>query len=168
MGLLGARPGHGKTSRGMELAAFANDINRKAVFFSLEYNDTDIADRVDALGLGRQFKSVVVDTSDDICAQSIMDRLLKLNANSLAVVDYLQLLDQKRTHPSVNDQLVSLRQFSRKTGSIILMISQIHRSFDLNAKHMPDVSDIRMPNPFDMSLFDKKCFLHEGEIQINA
>ncbi|WP_253276864.1 hypothetical protein [Ruegeria sp. 6PALISEP08] len=47
------------------------------------------------------------------------------------------------------------------------MISQFDRSFDLSDKTMPDLSDVRLPNPLDLSAFDKACFLHNGEIQMD-
>jgi hypothetical protein len=46
------------------------------------------------------------------------------------------------------------------------MISQIDRSFDLSAKPMPCLDDIRLPNLIDLSLFDQRCFLHDGEVRI--
>jgi len=38
MVLIGARPGHGKTLLGLELAALAELIDRTGYFFTLDYN----------------------------------------------------------------------------------------------------------------------------------
>ena len=46
------------------------------------------------------------------------------------------------------------------------MISQIDRAFELSSCDMPSVDDFRLPNPLDLSIFDKRCFLHDGEVQI--
>jgi hypothetical protein len=33
---------------------------------------------------------------------------------------------------------------------------------------MPDLHDIRLPNPIDLRVFSKACFVHEGEIRLQA
>lgn len=168
--LLGARPGHGKTLLGLELAAHASHFKRKGLFFTLEYNQGDVQDRFKALDidLGQLSKPPIIDTSDDICADHIINRLDETVGEAIAVVDYLQLLDQNRSRPDLTDQVQALKSYSKTHGSIIVMISQIDRAFELGAKRVPDLTDVRLPNPFDLSLFNKTCFLHEGEMQIEV
>ncbi|RUU73632.1 DNA helicase, partial [Mesorhizobium sp. M7A.T.Ca.TU.009.01.3.1] len=41
-------------------------------------------------------------------------------------------------------------------------------SYDPAKKPCPDIGDVRLPNPLDLSLFDKTCFLNKGEIRFHA
>ena len=168
--LLGARPGHGKTLLGLELAALASRGGRRGHFFTLDYNERDVLNRFTALGLDPEqlADSLIIDTSDDICADHIIDQVGQTAGDALAVVDYLQLLDQKRSSPQLGEQIRALKSHARAHGLIVVMISQIDRTFELKGKRVPDLTDVRLPNPFDLSLFDKTCFLHEGEIQFDV
>lgn len=168
MVLIGARPGHGKTLLGLELAALAESANRKGYVFTFEYNETDVWDQLEKLGFDAKGfdRPVVVDTSDNICAAHIIERLSAADNNALVVVDYLQLLDQKRDNPPLEEQVRSLKKFATEKGAIIVVMSQIDRAFDLSDDDMPSMDDIRLPNPVDLSLFDKRCFLNDGDIQI--
>ncbi|UWR24640.1 DNA helicase [Sulfitobacter sp. S190] len=168
MVLIGARPGHGKTLLGLELTALAEKSNRTGYVFSLDYNEADVWDRFEKLGFDpkEHERPVFVDTSDDICAAHIIERLRNAPDPALAVVDYLQLLDQKRSNPPLVEQVRALKEFAVKRGAIVVMISQIDRVFELSSTNMPSIEDIRLPNPVDLSLFDKRCFLHDGEVQL--
>ncbi|MEM8752935.1 MAG: DNA helicase [Pseudomonadota bacterium] len=168
--LIGARPGQGKTLLGLDLAAAAADLGRAGFFFSLDCHERDVADLYGALGLDRseRARALAIDTSDDICADRIVDRLARTGRPAVAVVDYLQLLDQKRSNPSLQDQIEAISAFAKAEGAVVAMISQIDRAFDLSGKRMPDRSDVRLPNPLDLSLFRRACFLHEGEVRLEA
>lgn len=168
MVIIAARPGHGKTLLGLELTALAERINRTGYVFTLDYNETDVWDRFGKLGFDpKKFeRPIVVDTSNNICAAHIIECLSSTSDDVLVVVDYLQLLDQRRSHPPLDEQVRALKEFATERGAIVVMISQIDRAFELSSVGMPSVEDIRLPNPVDLSLFDMRCFLHEGEIQI--
>jgi len=168
--VVGARPGHGKTLFGLELAALARKNRRKGYVFSLDYNDKDVWDRYAKLGLDPKDNDgpIVVDTSDAICAAHIIERLATTPDRAFIVVDYLQLLDQKRSNPPLEEQVRALKNFAIEYGAVVVLISQIDRAFELSSSTMPTLADIRLPNPLDLSLFDKKCFLHDGQIQMEA
>ena len=168
MVLIAARPGHGKTLLGLELSALAEKNNRTGFVFTLDYNETDVWDQFEKLGFDpRRFaRPVVVDTSDGICAAYIIEPVGNTPGDALVVVDYLQLLDQKRSNPPLDEQIRALKSFAAESGAIVVMISQIDCAFDLSSGGLPGIDDVRLPNPADLSLFDKRCFLHDGEIQI--
>ncbi|EEA94418.1 DNA helicase [Pseudovibrio sp. JE062] len=166
LALIAARPGQGKTLFGLELAIQANKAGQESHFFTLEYTPADVLKRVSQLGYNPTAKDTAfqLDCSDDICASYIVNKLKSARPNTLVIIDYLQLLDQKRQNPELATQLVELREFAQKTGVIIALISQVQRDFDLSMKALPDLADVRLPNPVDLTSFTRTCFLHNGEI----
>jgi len=168
--LIGARPGHGKTLMSLELIAEGIKQGHQGVFFTLEYNESDVLNSLRDIGanlaiLNDQFG---FDNSDNINSDYIMARLETAPRGSIVVVDYLQLLDQKRENPELNLQVQALKSFARKSGMIIVIISQIDRAYDALIKPFPQLEDVRTPNSVDLTLFNKTCFLNNGEVQINA
>jgi len=168
--LLGARPFEGKTAMSLRLAVEAMKAGRKAVFFTLEYPEREVPDRLRAIGedpdrFGALFD---FDCSDAISAATIMERLGTAQRGTIAVIDYLQLLDQRRDNPSLMEQVRALRTFARERGVTVVFLSQIDRSYDPVQKPCPDLEDVRLPNPLDLGLFDKTCFLHGGEVRFSA
>ncbi|MEI3850436.1 MULTISPECIES: DNA helicase [Ensifer] len=168
--LLGARPGQGKTLKSLELAVDAMRSGHRAFFFTLEYTVNDVIDRFPAIGADyAPFATLFeIDCSDTISADYIIRKLALAPSSTLVVVDYLQLLDQRRENPAVSDQVSKLRAYARERGLIFVFISQIDRSYDAATKPFPDIGDIRMPNPLDLGLFDKTWFVSKGEIQFQA
>lgn len=168
--LIGARPGHGKTLLSLQLAIEAMKAGRRAVFFTLEYTAKDVLGHFRALGVEpAQFEALFsFDDSDAMSAAHIIQALADTLPGTLAIVDYLQLLDQKRGNPELTDQIRDLKAFAREKGLILVFISQIDRSYDPAVKPCPDLRDIRLPNPLDLSLFSKTCFLNEGEVRFQA
>jgi replicative DNA helicase len=168
--LIGARPGHGKTLLGLQLAIEAMKAGRQAAFFTLEYTAGDMLGRFRALGVEpAQFEELFTfDDSDAISADHIVRSLANATRGTLAIVDYLQLLDQKRGNPELGVQIRALKAFAQEKGVILVFISQIDRSYDPAIKSCPDLADVRLPNPLDLSLFDKSCFLNDGEIRFQA
>jgi replicative DNA helicase len=168
--LLGARPGQGKTLLGLELLVEAVNKRRRGYFFTLEYNERDVLMRLQALGMDAQKfnRAFILDTSDDICAKHVIAKLSAAPSGAIAVIDYLQLMDQRRRNPELGEQINALRNFARASGAIIVALSQINRAFELRSDPLPELADVRLPNPLDLSLFTKTCFLHEGEVQLEA
>lgn len=168
--LLGARPGHGKTLLSLELAVEAMKAGNKSVFFSLEYAERHALDSFRAIGVEQtQFGALFeFDGSDAISADHVMKKLALAERGTLAVIDYLQLLDQRRENPDLMLQIRALKSFARDHGLIIVFISQIDRSYDPATKPCPDLADVRLPNPLDLTLFNKTCFLNDGEVRFGA
>lgn len=168
--LVGARPGHGKTLMALELAIEAMKSGHRGVFFTLEYTEKDILNRFDALGVKpAQFASqFTFDCSDAITADYIVAMLQSAPSGTLVVIDYLQLLDQRRESPPLAEQVVALKSFARARGLVIVFISQIDRRYDPAKKPYPDLQDVRRPNPLDLTLFDKTCFLNNDGSRVHA
>ncbi len=168
--LLGARRGHGKTLMGLKLIVEALKLGRQGVFFTFECSEAEIVSHFKTIGGDFAIFSDLFqfDNSDAINADYIMDRLASAQPGTVVVIDYLQLLDQKRSNPELMVQVRALRAFAHDQGMIIVFISQIDRSYDAAAKPCPDLGDVRLPNPLDLSLFDKSCFLNDGRVRIEA
>jgi len=168
--LLGARPGHGKTLMGLEFIIEAINAGNQATFYSLEYTEKDIAERLSALGsdILTNKDAFTFDTSDDICADYIIEGLSSAPRGTVVVIDYLQLLDQNRSKPIIATQLPALKTFAETAGLIVIMISQIDRNYDPTTKSLPDITDVRMPNSIDLELFTKMIFINDGELNLQA
>lgn len=164
--LLGARPGQGKTLMSLRLAVEAIKAGHRAFIFTLEETEKGILDRFAAIGAGRHtFEPLLdIDCSDQITADYIADRLTSVPCGTFVVVDYLQLLDQKRDTPELETQVRGLKALAGSQGLILVLLSQIHRSYDPSKKPVPDSQDVRLPNPLDLRLFDKTCFLNGGKV----
>lgn len=160
--LLGARPGQGKTLMALSLAARAGQSGRAAWVFTLDYTHADVEDRLTRLGLTAE--AIAVDTSDAICAEYVVDQLA--GAPAIAVIDFMQILDQRRSDPPLQAQVATLRQCADATGACLVLVSQIDRAFDLSGREMPGWGDLRLPNPLDLGLFDLGCFVHDGRMQV--
>lgn len=163
--LLGARPGLGKTLMGLKLAVEAVRSGNRGFFFTLEYTERDVLDRLRVIGVERRQlgASFAFDCSDAISADYITEALASTPGGTLAVIDYLQLLDQKRDNPDLNSQIRALKAFALRQGVILVFISQIDRRFEASGNRLPDLKDIRLPNALDLSLFSKACFLNGSE-----
>lgn len=169
--LLASRPGQGKTLLAAGLAIEALTRGHGAAFFSLEETVAGVARcfarqgrRIEAFG-----SRLVIDCSDRICADHIAERLAAVPPGTLVVVDYLQLLDQPRERPPVAQQVARLRAFAEARGAIIVCLSQVRRDFEPSgARPCPGLADVRLPNPLDLALFTKACFLHDGRLQVQG
>jgi replicative DNA helicase len=165
MMLIGARPGQGKTRLALEIAAEAIKHGHDGVFFSLAYTEAEVMKQMaflemDADQLGARLR---YDCSDDICADYIVDQLSMAKPDTLVVVDYLQAMDQKRTHPPVASQVLTLRSLAARMRLTFVFVSQIVRTYDPQIKPVPDLDDVRLPNPVDLALFTKTHFIGNPE-----
>ncbi|TDR89594.1 DNA helicase [Enterovirga rhinocerotis] len=165
--LIGARPGQGKTLMALRLAVEAMARGRRSVVFTLEDTERDIAGRFAALGIepGRFGGLFASDCSDAICADHIVGALDTAAPGTFAVVDYLQLLDQRRDKADLGTQIRTLKAFARRREVVMAVTAQIDRRYDPLRKRLPDIEDVRLPNPLDLALFDKACFLGGGGLR---
>lgn len=166
--LLGARPGHGKTLFGLSLLAESALAGRQGHFFTLEETEAGVLEKLKGEGyrpsaLRTRFH---LDMSEEICAAHICGALAGAPAGTVAVIDYLQLLDQRRSTPPLADQLSALKAFAQASGVILAAISQVSRGFEDKKAALPGLADVRLPNPADLSLFSRTCFLHDGQISL--
>lgn len=170
MVLVGARPGEGKTLFALELALEAMRSGGRSVFFSLECTARDIPALFAAVGAqpGGHEAAFAFDGSDGIDADHIVSALAQAPAGTLAVIDYLQALDHRRAAPDLASQIRTLRAFALERRVILVFIAQIDRAYDPLAKPCPDLGDVRLPNPVDVSAFSKACFLNAGEIRFRS
>lgn len=166
--LLAARPGQGKTLLGIKLAVDSVGRGNPSAFFTLEFTEADVercCNNLD-IDLDRYRSSMSIDTSDRISSPYIAAQLASAPANMLVVIDYLQLLDQRRENPTLMDQVAQLKRIAKERGIIIVCLSQVDRCYDSESKASPGLEDVRLPNPVDMSLFDKACFLNRGRMRL--
>lgn len=142
--LVGARPGQGKTLMSLELAVEAMKSGSRAAFFSLEYTEKDVLDRLRAIGVEPAGfdKLFEIDCSDTISADYIVKQMATAPRGTVVVIDYLQLLDQRRENPDLTVQVRALKSFACDKGLIVVFISQIDRSYDPSVKPCPDLSDV--------------------------
>ncbi len=168
--LLAARPGQGKTLLSLGLAAEWMARGNRAAVFTLEFTQADVLRCFDVLDkdIKRFADLFTVDDSDDIDADYIVAQLSSAPPNMFIVVDYLQLLDQRRENPTLTHQVMQLKHFARQHQAIIVCLSQVHRRYDPAIKPLPALTDIRLPNPLDLKLFDKACLLGRGKVQVGA
>jgi len=177
--LIGARPGMGKTS--FTIGLFVQAIQKKIApnfLFTLSEVKKDIIGRIatydETIGhVNEHIGYVGVDYSNEICADYIIEKTkYTITEQSVIVVDYLQLLDEKRTNPPIQEQVEKLKKYAKETGCIIIFISQVRREVENQDIAIPFLEDIRLPNPLDLSLLNKIILLYNEqqdsrEMQVN-
>ena len=161
MELLAARPRQGKTRIGLQLLVDAVRAGRQGVFFTLEFTERQTLDLLAEMHAGDDLPGIVAE--DAIDASTIMAHLADAPRGTLAVIDYLQVLDQRRETPPLQEQVSALREFAKRTGVALAFISQVDRAFDPHLASIPGLEDLRLPNPVPVQLFDRACFTHGGE-----
>lgn len=168
--LLGSRPGQGKTLLSIGLAVEAMTRGHRAAFFTLEFTTAEVEALFAVLGRSQQdFRGKwLLDTSEDMSAGYISERLADEPPGTLVVVDYLQLLDQRRDKPNLDQQVRELKTHAQKCRSVVICLSQIAREFKPSSGSIPSIRDVRMPNPVDLSIFDKACFMHAGKMRLHS
>jgi len=162
--LVGARPRVGKTTFAFGLIAQAIEAARpKSHVFTLVEREHDSQKRLGAYAdsIGQSEDLCWIDCSDDVSAEYIVDTARdRAKPGSLIVVDYLQVLDERRSNPPLQDQISRLKEFAKTTGCIVVILSQLDRRIGDREDQRPTVADIRLPNPVDLDLFNKIILLY--------
>lgn len=169
MVLVGARPRLGKTLFTSSLIAEASRAGHPpGAYFTLVDLEVAARERIHnhLVAEGLSGDEVYVDCSDDICAEYIIARLESRPVRgALVVVDYLQLLSEKKQHTPLDEQLGLLKSFAKTSGCKILMLTQLDRQLDLEPDQCPTLASVRLPNPVDLTRFNKVIFLYRKSSQ---
>jgi replicative DNA helicase len=169
LALIAARPGQGKTLFSLKLAVQTMRRGNRAAFFTLEFTQADVDacfEKIDEK-LSDFTDRPLIDDSDQICADYIATRLVSAPPKTLVIIDYLQLLDQKRINASIAEQVRRLKALAEDRQLIIVCLSQIDRRYDGSKQPVPGFGDLRLPNPLDIGLFNHACFLSRGKVQLS-
>lgn len=172
--LIGARPSKGKTL--FTIGLFVQAIKRKLApnyFFTLSEVHKDIAGRIavydETIGNEKEHQGfTTVDYSDDISADYIIEKTkTTISKKSIIVIDYLQLLDEKRSKPSLEEQVLKLKKFAVEKECIVIFISQVNREVENRLDNKPLMEDVRLPNPLNLKFFNKIIMLHRKDERLN-
>ncbi|MEO1268509.1 MAG: DNA helicase [Myxococcota bacterium] len=162
--LVGGRPMHGKTSFTIGLMAQAIcERNAHCGCFSLDFIEQEVHATMEAYerGLTQRTERYTLDCSDAISAEHIIAQTRDwIDHGSVLVIDYLQLLDQKRTTPPLQAQVEQLKNYAAERRCTIFCVSQINRSVETRPDPRPTAADVHLPNPLDLKLFNKLFFLY--------
>ena len=82
----------------------------------------------------------------------------------MIVVDYLQLLDEKRINAPLQEQIEKLKSYAKEKQCIIIFISQLDRKLESKINKSPTDADLRLPNPLDLSLINKRVYLSRKSV----
>lgn len=168
--LVGARPGKGKTM--FTIGLFVQAIQKKLApnyIFSLSEIPKDIAGRMgiydESMIKNNDYIGYVgLDYSNEISADHIIEKTkYTISKKSVIVVDYLQLLDEKRSNPTLQEQVLKLKNYAKEKESIVIFISQLNRELEYRDDKKPVMDDIRLPNPLELKFFNKIILLHKDE-----
>lgn len=165
--LIGARPGKGKTV--FTIGLLVQAIQKKQApnyCFSLSEIHKDIAGRITSYdeSIGENNKYIVLDYSNEISADYIIEKTKNtISKNSVIVIDYLQLLDEKRSNPTLQEQVFKLKNYAKEKECIVIFISQLKRELEYRTDKRPVMDDIRLPNPLELKFFNKIILLHKGD-----
>lgn len=166
--LVAARPGQGKTLFAAGLVAEALARGRHAAFFTLAVAAAEVERYLERTGrpLGAARERLLVDDGDGVTADHVAARLADAAPGTLVAIDYLQLLDQRRDQPPLDAQVAALARFAAAHGAVVVVLAQVRRDYRPDVKPFPDLGDVRLPNPVDLSAFTKACFLEGGRVHL--
>lgn len=165
--LVGARPGQGKTLLTLQILIDAMRNGQYGLFFTLAYTEREVLERMHRLNATpSEFNGLFeLHDSDRIDADYIIASLDGLPSGTVVVIDYLQMLNERRETPDLEHQVGQLRAYAKANGLVMIFISQVDRRFEAERGGLPGHAHIRLPNPLDLSLFDRFIFLNTGAIQ---
>lgn len=169
MMLIASRPGFGKTLLSLKMLLTAVKNAGSGYFFSLDFTRPQTEAKLQSLDAAfASYPNLHIDCSDEISSSYIIQQTQHAPSGSFLVVDYLQLLDQKRTNPSLQEQIHELQEHVHNRQHMIVFLSQIDRGFEESNESLPSLDHIRLPNPLDLQAFRSVFFLHEEKQKLVA
>ena len=171
--LVGARPGMGKTSFVMNIAAnFAKATKEKVAVFSLEMSSEQLVNRMlasealidnNALRTGKmsteEWKRIAaaasllsetqiyIDDTPGINVNMMKAKLRRLKDVKLVIIDYLQLMQSERHTDNrvqeVAEMTRALKLLAKEFACPIILCSQLSRSNEARSDKRPMLSDLR-------------------------
>lgn len=170
--LIGARPSKGKTmfTIGLLVQAIQKKV-AKNYCFSLSEIHKDIAGRIAAYdeSIGDKNSYIELDYSNDISADYIIEKTkATISKYSIIVIDYLQLLDEKKSNPELQEQVLKLKTYAKEKECIVIFISQLNREVEYRIDKKPVINDVRLPNPLELKFFNKIILLHREDDRPHA
>jgi len=158
--LLAAIPKIHKTRVACRFLKHFHRANETSFYFSLCETRATVSKRLSEIFNLEEGPAVNIFDEEDMNDERIIHLVSKC-ANSLegsfCVVDYLQLLDQKRSNPDLASQIRTLGRFTKENQCYFLFTSQLNRNCQ-NSGKTPEWKDIRLPNPIDSRAFNKILF----------
>lgn len=189
--IIAARPSVGKTSLALSMAhAAAVDHKRTVGIFSLEMQAEQVVQRILAMDSGVNLQKFRVATLNDNDWQSLgrsfgkigeapifiddtpmsgvveikskARRLMAEHGLDLIIVDYLQLMESRRTENRVQ-QIAEisrgLKALARELNVPVVALSQLSRAIESRQDHRPMLSDLRESGAIEQDA-DLVVFLH--------
>lgn len=187
--LIAARPGVGKTSFALNIAAnVAISTGKSVVIFSLEMSREQLAQRLLAaqalVESGKLMTGVLtnqdwrdiaeatgtlaraplfIDDTALITAAEIKAKLRRVKNLGLVVIDYLQLMTSGRNISNrvqeVSEITRSLKLMAKELDVPVVTLSQLSRSIESRSDHRPMLSDLRESGSIEQDA-DVVMFLH--------
>ncbi len=171
--LVAARPGMGKTSFALNIAAYvAKNSDKKVALFSLEMSDEQIASKLlstEASIVGTSLKTgqldgddwvrlaqsaqilsksnIYIDDTSGITVSEMKAKLRRVKDLGLVIIDYLQLMTSGRRNENrvqeVSEITRSLKIMAKELNVPVITLAQLSRGPEARADHRPMLSDLR-------------------------
>ncbi len=172
--ILAARPSAGKTSLALTIAHNAALLGSSVGIFSLEMSREQLVQRLIAMetridshrlregrldddefrlvaeAMGRLAEMpIYIDDTPGLAVSELRSKARRLHAEAeveLYVIDYLQLMQGKRTEnrvQEISDITRSLKGLARELNVPVLTLSQLSRSVEHRTPHVPVLADLR-------------------------
>lgn len=171
--LIAARPGMGKTSFALNIAAnVAIKSNKRVAIFSLEMSSEQLTSKMlsceacvennklrsgllesgdwTRLAEAAQFLSrapIFIDDTAGITIPEIKAKLRRIKNLDLVIIDYLQLLSSGRRNDNrvqeVSEMTRNLKLMAKELNIPVIVLSQLSRATESRQGHKPMLSDLR-------------------------
>ena len=171
--LVAARPGMGKTSFALNIAAHVGkNSGKKVVLFSLEMSNEQIASKLlstEASVVGTSIKTgqlggddwvrlaqaaqmlskcdIYIDDTSAITVSEMKAKLRRMKNVGLVIIDYLQLMTTGRRSENrvqeVSEITRSLKIMAKELNVPVITLAQLSRGPEARADHRPMLSDLR-------------------------